>query len=142
MKHVKLFEAWMDGDQPESLESVAQKMISMASEDPEMAEYSLQLDSEDPNIVMVVWTNPGESVRWKESGYADDYEDASEARPIYSLAILEIGGKACAYTLTPEEKYYKIVVSDEEEYDSDQVFPLNGYNDFKNALLTSLWGME
>jgi hypothetical protein len=143
MKHVKLFESWMEGDQPESLESVAQKMISMASEDPEMAEYNFQLDSDDSDVVMVVWTNPGESEIFRSSGYAENLDNPAEALPMYSLAILEIDGKVCAYTLTPEEKYYKSVVSDEEEgYDPDQVFPLDGYGDFKRALLVSLWEMN
>jgi hypothetical protein len=143
MKHVKLFESWMEGDQSESIQSVAQKMIVAASEDPEMAEYNFQLDTEDPDVVMVVWTNPGESERFRSSGYAEYLDNPAEALPMYSLAILEINGKVCAYTLTPEEKYYKSVVSDEDEgYDPDQVFPLDGYSDFKRALSVSLWEME
>jgi hypothetical protein len=121
------------------IQEVANEMLALLSNDAEMHEYKLSLDSKDSECLMLTWENPSESEKWKTSGYAEDYETLENVKPMCVLAILEIDNKICAYTLTPEEKYYKQVVM---EFESEQTFPLNDYQDFKKALLTSIWEME
>ena len=42
---------------------------------------------------------------------------------------------------TPEEKYYGVIYTDDEEgYEKDQLMPCNSYEDFKAALEESIWG--
>lgn len=145
MKHIKLFENWSEGL---SVLEVATEMVEAINNDPTMGGYQLELDGSDPECVIIKWVNLAESPAWNESGYAEDYgDDLSNVKPMNVLAVLEIKGNICAYALIPEEKYYGKVMLDTndpeelEDYE-DQIFPLINYEDFKRALIVSLWELE
>jgi hypothetical protein len=145
MKHIKLFEGFTSG---KSVVEVAREMVNEVSNDPTMKGYELELDESDPNCVFVKWVNLAESPSWRESGYAEDYsDDFSEVNPMNVLAVLEIRETICAYALLPEEKYYGRVILDtddpeELENAEEQIFGIGGYEDFKRALIVSLWEMD
>lgn len=129
------------------MKELLKEMLALLEKDAEMKDYKLAIDDSDKECLMLIWENPGESERWKKSGYAEYLDNFENVQPMCSLAILEINNKVCAYTLTPEEKYYKMIVLSEDEdgndeYCVEQIVALNSYEDFKQALLTSIWKME
>ena len=60
------------------------------------------------------------------------------------MLTIEIPCKEERYELTPEEKYYKEIISDEEEgmYDQDQLVKIENVDDLKRAFQESLWDMD
>jgi hypothetical protein len=129
------------------MKELLKEMLASLEKDAEMKDYKLSIEDSDKECLMLIWENPGESERWKKSGYAEYLDNFENVQPMCSLAILEINNKVCAYTLTPEEKYYKMIVLSEDEdgndeYCVEQIVALNSYEDFKQALLTSIWKME
>jgi len=129
------------------MKELLKEMLALLEKDAEMKDYKLSIEDSDKECLMLIWENPGESERWKKSGYAEYLDNFENVQPMCSLAILEINNKVCAYTLTPEEKYYKMIVLSEDEdgndeYCVEQIVALNSYEDFKQALLTSIWKME
>ena len=129
------------------MKELLKEMLASLEKDAEMKDYKLSIDDSDKECLMLIWENPSESEKWKKSGYAEYLDNFENVQPMCSLAILEINNKVCAYTLTPEEKYYKMIVLSEDEdgndeYCVEQIVALDSYEDFKQALLTSIWEME
>ena len=118
------------------MKELLKEMLASLEKDAEMKDYKLSIDDSDKECLMLIWENPSESERWKKSGYAEYLDNFENVQPMYSLAVLEINNKVCAYTLTPEEKYYKMIVLSEDEdgndeYCEEQIVALNSYEDFK-----------
>jgi hypothetical protein len=160
MKHIKLFESF---DFTHSLETLVAQMVkelTPPTTNPKEIDdlisgfeelginkkpMDLRIDLTDPLIPFLVWHNPEDSKEWRDSGYAEDYDgDFSNVNPLNVLAFVQIGGEYYAYKLTPEEKYYKEIISDEEEgmYDQDQLVKIENVDDLKRAFQESLWDMD
>jgi hypothetical protein len=148
MKHIKLFESF---DFTHSLETLVAQMVkelTPPTTNPKEIDdlisgfeelginkkpMDLRIDLTDPLIPFLVWHNP------------EDYDgDFSNVNPLNVLAFVQIGGEYYAYKLTPEEKYYKEIISDEEEgmYDQDQLVKIENVDDLKRAFQESLWDMD
>jgi hypothetical protein len=97
------------------MKELLKEMLASLEKDAEMKDYKLSIDDSDKECLMLIWENPSESERWRKSGYAEYLDNFENVQPMCSLAILEIDNKVCAYTLTSEEKYYKVVVLSEDE---------------------------
>jgi hypothetical protein len=135
MKHIKLFENF------DPSAAKVSEMIDALRQDSQMGHYSLSVNITS-DIPMVVWDNPADDESWRESGYGEDYDgDFSDVPPMNVLAILNINDELFAYKLTPEEKYYGVVISDEDGYDEDQLVKIDSVEDFKRALHESIWEM-
>ena len=151
MKHIQLFEAWHQATDSQSweisanpLESLAMRAIASTVQDPEMQEYQFSassIDADDPNHIFIKWDNPKESQRWRESGYGESFGPDDEVPAMNVLALVMDNETPYCYILTPEEKYYGVIYTDDEEgYEKDQLMPCNSYEDFKAALEESIWG--
>ena len=134
MKNIKLFE---DFSNPRDLDM----MIAKLGSDPEFSDYEMTLDTTG-SLPFLVWLNPGESRRWMDSGYSEDYDgDFSSVKPMAVLAFTEIFGEPFAYLLTPEEKDSMRVMMT-PELDPDQFVMLDSLDALKGAIEGSLWGMS
>lgn len=136
MKHVKLFESF------DPFAAKVGKMLDTLRKDPEMGHYNLSVEKlRDVNFL--IWNNPADDEKWRESGYGEEYDgDFSQVPPMNVLALWEMNGEPYAYKLTPEEKYYGVVISDEDGYDEDQLVKIDSLEDLKRAIRESLWEME
>jgi hypothetical protein len=101
------------------MKELLKEMLALLEKDAEIKDYKLAIDDSDKECLMLIWENPSESEKWKKSGYAEYLDNFENVQPMCSLAILEINNKVCAYTLTPEEKYYKMIVLSEDEDGND-----------------------
>lgn len=126
------------------LKDFTEEMLKSLAKDSEMKDYKLSIDDSDRECLMLIWENPGESERWRKSGYAEYLDNFENVQPMCVLAILYYQDCICAYLLTPEEKYYREVVADFEnnEFEFEQLrLGIETYKDFKEALLDSIWEM-
>jgi len=133
MKNLKLFEEF-------SFSRDLDMMLDQLESKPEFSGWEFMVD-ETGKIPFLMWMNPADSQEWRESGYAEDYDgDLSNVSPMPVLALTEIFGEPFAYMLTPEEKYSKNVMVDENIL--DQLKMITSLEDLEDAINGSLWSMN
>lgn len=92
---------------------------------PEYRDYKLSLERSNEDY-FIIWNNPQEDKAWRESAYGEYYGPGEDA----SFAVLGIDSKTGGiYTLSGEDKYYRVVDGDNYVYnrDSGYIKGLSGF---------------
>lgn len=121
--------------------NVIQSILNDLKNDPEIGNYNLTADLSDPEIPFLIWNNPQDDEQWRNSGYAEDYEeDFTNVKPMPVIALLNLEGTNFAYKLEAEEKYHKaIIVFEDEGPEESQLVKINSIADVKQAISQSIW---
>ena len=133
MKNLKLFEEF---SQLSNLEMMVSKLSSV----PKYRGWNFTLDTSDKDIPFLIWSNPADSAKWRNSGYAEGFDNMSNVSPMPVLAFGEIFGELFAYALTPEEKYGQIVALGGDI--GSQIKLIGDLADLEDAIDYSLWEIE
>lgn len=76
---------------------------------PEYKGYKLSISKSNEGNYFIVWENPQENEKWRNSVYGEYYEPGDDA----SFAVLGIDGDTGEiYLLTSEDKYYRSLDGD------------------------------